>query len=182
VTFFISALNLVMALLFLEAALLKARDLPGFISALQQLRFPLSAAKNIALAVVFLEVAASSSLIFSPASLLSAGIVVVLSTAFAAAALIALSQGQEVVYCHCFGAAANARLGPAQLWALPLWWGAALLSWSQSQDVPFTAAAIEFATVSLILAAVAVLQAFGPWRQARGDRLSAREMYLWLRS
>lgn len=180
-TFFISALTLAMALLFLEAALQKARDLPGFISTLQQLRFPPFAAKNIALAVVFLEVAASSSLIFAPASVLSPGIVVMLSTAFAVAALIAISQQQDI-YCHCFGAAGNARLGSAQLWALPLWWGAALLSWSQSQKVPLTAAAIEFAAVSLILAAAAVLRAFGPWRQARGDRLSAREMYVWLRS
>lgn len=180
-TFFVSALNLVMALLFLEAALLKTRDLPGFISTLQQLRFPTSAARTIAVAVVLLEIAVSSALIFAPASVLSAGLVVVLSTAFAAAALIALSQQQEI-YCHCFGSTGNGRLGAAQLWALPLWWLAALLSWSQSPKTPFAAGAIEFAIISLILTAVAALRSFGAWRQARGDRLSAREMYTWLRS
>ena len=180
-TFFISALNLGMALLFLEAALLKARDLPGFVSTLQQLRFPLAAAKSIALAVLLLEVTASTGLIFAPASILRAGLVVVLATAFAAAALIAISQKQEV-YCHCFGAAGNGRLGAAQLWAIPLWWVAALLSWSQSPRIPFATGAIEFAIVSLILTAVASLRSFGTWRQARGDRLSAQEMYSWLRS
>lgn len=180
-TFFVSALNLVMALLFLDAALLKLRDLPGFISTLQQLRFPTAAAKTIALAVVFLELFAALSLIFAPASLLSAGIVLVLSTAFAAAALIAISQHQEI-HCHCFGAAGNGQLGAAQLWALPLWWGAALLSWSQSSGIPFATGAIEFAIVSLILTVVAALRSFGPWWKARGDRLSAQEMYTWLRS
>jgi hypothetical protein len=176
----VSALTLAMAGIFLGAAAQKVLDLGRFFSTLEQLGFSALAARRVAPMLVLAEVLASLGLIFQRESVFTFTLVIALSSSFAAAGLIAIIRKRQIK-CGCFGAYGNGTLGAPQLWSFPIWLVATLLSWS-ALAVPsvFGDQATGFAIVCLILASLGAVRSVHLWREARGDRLSAKEMYVWL--
>ena len=175
-------LTLAMACLFLGAVVQKALDLPRFVSTLEQLGFLTPTAHRVAPIIILVELLASLSLIFRPESLLTFTLVIALSSSFAAASLIAIIR-KEKIQCRCFGPYGHGTLGAAQLWSMPVWLAAALLSWLKPA-LPSTIAdkTVGFAIVCLLLASAGAARSLKSWRDARGDRRSAQEMYVWLQS
>ena len=172
------AVTLAMATVLLGAALEKARHWASLAATLRELGLE-RGATIAAKAVIALEAAVAIAVIFWPVSAITTGAVIALAISFAAAGLVAMRRG-EAIACHCFGSSGNGVLGKNQLLALPLWViGAAAI---RAQDPPaLTAGAAMFAAVGLTLAAVRIASALHEALRARGDRLSAKEMYVWLR-
>ena len=174
----VMAVTLAMASVLVAAGLEKARHLAAFASTLRELGFE-RGARLAASAVIALEIAVAIAIIFQPRSMIAAGGVLALATLFAIAGVIAIRRGGRIG-CGCFGPYAGGTLGKTQLFAFPLWVaGAALLR--LNEDAPLESRLAAFAAVGLTLAALRVASALRAALQARGDRLSAKEMYVWLR-
>lgn len=173
------AATVAMAAALLWAGLEKARSLTSFASLLGRLGVPRGAAPAIAVVVVALELSAALGLIFGP-SLATLVAVVGLAAGFAFSGLIALRQHRQI-RCGCFGPYGGGQLGKAQLLALPLWLGGAALLWLDGATLsaagrgPWLAAA-----VALTMAGLRAVSGVRAAHAARGDRRSAREMFLWL--
>jgi hypothetical protein len=169
-----------MSAVLLWAALEKARRPLTTAATIQRLGFPLPLPA--ALAVAAGEIVLAVALLFRPDSLVTQVGVVLLAGVFALAGLMALRL-DEPIHCSCFGSGGGRYLGRRQLIAFVPWSAAAVslhLGFVQPPSVESTA--IIFAAVTLLMAAV---RAAGTWRvrgEARGDRRSAQEMYVWLPS
>ena len=171
----------VMAALLLRAGVEKSADLPATASTIAALGIPAEWADRAAGVVALLEVGTALGVLFAPGSGWTLAGVAALAGAFAVAGLVAVLRKRRI-RCNCSGpGAAGAYLGPAQILALPAWAGAALFMYYGVRE------ALPLATGALLLAAaglaIATLKAAALWqavREARGDRLSAQEMYLWL--
>ena len=174
-----TSVALVGAGVLLWAALEKARDLGAAASTLRQLGVPGRATVPAAL-VVLAELTVALALVFRPDLLWTQAGVMLLAAAFAVAGLLALRR-DEPVRCTCFGAGRRGYLGTRQIAALVPWAaGAAFLNVAAATPGPSEAATL-FAGLALALATVRFLPVLGAWREARGDRRSARETYVWLR-
>jgi hypothetical protein len=161
------------------AALEKARDPQMTVSTLQQLGFPAGLAKA-AWLLILVELAVALGLVFRPDSIVTQGGVVVLAGTFASAGLLALRL-EKRVRCTCFGLGAHGHLGLNQVAALIPWAGAAAFLNAADVASPSPSQGIgTLATIALTMATLRLVGLFGPWRQARGDRQSARETYVWL--
>jgi hypothetical protein len=119
--------------------------------------------------------------LFAPQARWTQAAIVALGGAFALAGLVAVLR-RERIRCNCFGSGATGGyLGLTQVLALPAWVGGAwILSYGLPTPWPLATGASAFAAVGL---AIATLQAVTLWKvasEARGDRLSAEEMYVWL--
>jgi len=174
---FSTVLSLALAGVLLWSGLDKLRDRVPNAATLRRLGVTARLAGPAAGGVALLEVVVALGLVWRPGATWVLAGVAALATAFAAAGALALRQ-DEPIHCSCF-AGAGGRLGWRQLALLPAWLAAA--TWLHAAPVaPAASAAARFAFVALALAS---LRAAVVWRargEARGDRLSATEMYAWL--
>lgn len=176
-----TAVALVGASILLWAGLEKARAPASTASTLGQLGVPASLAGPAAGLVVLAELAVALGLVFRPDSALTLAGVVLLAGAFALAGLLALRRG-EPVPCTCFGAGRGGYLGENQVRALVPWVGGAAFLYVADVASPSpSGGAAMLAGVGLAMAGVRLIAVLPAWREARGDRRSARETYLWLR-
>lgn len=174
-----SVVALVGASVLLWAALEKARDPKLITSALRQLGFGALAAPA-AVLVIVVELAVGAALVLRPDLRATQVGVLVLAGAFALAGLVALRR-ELPIPCGCFGSAGSGDLGVNQLLAFVAWAGAvALISRSETRALSQSERIDMLAVVVVGIAALRVVTIFGGWRQARGDRVSARETYTWL--
>lgn len=171
-----------MAALLLWAGLEKARH-PAFTTAtIRSLGLPSKLARPAALFLTVAELAVAVALLFKPNSAVVQVSVVSLAGLFALAGLLALGL-DEPIHCGCFGAGGRGYLGAAQLKALPLWLaGVLIIRWGMPEAPPLPTAAAYFAAASLGITAVQGIRVRKAQLEARGDRLSAQEMYAWLPS
>jgi hypothetical protein len=172
---------MVMASVLLWGGLAKFTNLGGFASTLQALGVPASWSHLFSGLVPLSEVLIALSVLFAPHWRWTLVAVVALSGAFALAGLVAVLRKQRI-RCNCFGSgSAGGYLGLTQSLALPVWiGGVSILYYGIPTPLPLAAGACLFAASGLAigtLKAVALRRAVG---EARGDRLSAEEMYVWL--
>jgi hypothetical protein len=169
-----------MAVVLLWAGLAKCANLDGFAATLQALGVPAPWSRRVAGLVPLSEVLTALSVLFAPHWRGTPVAVVALGGAFALAGLVAVVRRQRI-RCHCFGAATGGYLGRTQVLALPAWvGGAAILDLSFPTPLPLTAGAALFAASGLAIATLKAAALRTVVHEARGDRLSAQEMYLWL--
>jgi hypothetical protein len=170
---------LVGASILLWAGLEKARDPASTASTLRQLGVPARLA-NAAGLIIAAELAVALGLVFRPDSAVTQGGVVLLAGGFALAGLVALRR-DEPVRCTCFGSGRDGYLGTNQVFALVPWvGGAAFLHVADLAPPSPSRGAAMLAAIGLAMAGVRLIPVLGAWREARGDRRSARETYLWL--
>jgi hypothetical protein len=171
----------VIAALLLRASLEKFTDLGATAATVSALGVPARWAGLAAGFVAISEVAAALGVLFAPHSRWTQAGVVALGGAFALAGLVAVLR-KERIRCNCFGSgAAGAFLGPAQILALPAWLGAALiLHYGVRQNPALATGALLFAAAGLAITTLKVPALWRAVREARGDRISAQEMYAWL--
>jgi hypothetical protein len=171
----------VVAAFLLGAGLAKVTNLPATASTVSALGIPAKWADRAAGLVPLSEIAVAFCVLFAPNSPWTLVGVVALGGAFALAGLVAMLR-KERIRCNCFvSVAAVAFLGPAQILALPVWLGAALiLLYGVPLHQPLATGALLFAAAGLALAALKVPALWQAVREARGDRVSAQEMYVWL--
>lgn len=172
--------SMTMAAVLLWAGLEKARDPSAFVAVLRALGVADRAAGVAGGLVTGLELSVGVGLIFRPHAALTLAALLGLAASFALAGGIAFLRHQDIP-CGCFGLYGEGRLGRDQLTAFPLWLaGAALLRLNGAEWAAGVGAGGVFALVALSMAA---LRGFGGVRAAwaaRGDRRSAREMFVWL--
>jgi hypothetical protein len=167
------------AVVLLWAGLEKARDPGSAASMLRELGVPGRLAVLGVLAIPA-EIAVAVALVFRPDSLWTQGGVIVLAGAFALAGLLALRRDKPI-RCACFGSGRGGYLGADQVVALVPW--AAGVATLRLADVghPTPAEATELlAALALAMAGARLALLLGAWHEARGDRRSARETYVWL--
>ena len=172
---------MVMAAVLLCAGLAKFTNLGGIAATLQALGVPATWSHRASGLVPLSEVLTAQGVLFAPHSRWTLVAVVALGGAFALAGLVAALR-KERIRCNCFGSsAAGAYLGLTQVLALPAWVGGALiLHYGIPSPLPPATGASLLAAAGL---AIATLKAVALWKvvlEARGDRLSAEEMYVWL--
>jgi hypothetical protein len=173
----------VLPALLLWAGIGKLVSLSDTASTVSAIGVPAKWGRGAAVAVALWEVGTALGVLWAPGSPWIAASVMALGTVFALAGLVAVLRKQRI-RCHCFGAGgAGAWLGPAQIIALPAWISAAaILHHGLPEILPLATGACLLAGVGF---AVAALKSVALWHavgEARGDRLSAREMYVWLPS
>ena len=169
---------LVGASILLWAALEKARNPRATASTLRQLSVPAGLAG--AALVIAAELAVGLGLVLRPDSVWTQSAVVALAGAFALAGLIALRR-DAAIRCTCFGPGGGGYLGASQVVAFVPWaGGAAVLSVSGVTPPSPSHAAAMLAGVALTMSGLRLVPVLGVWWEARGDRLSARETYVWL--
>ena len=173
--------TVVIAVLLLRAGIQKLTDPTAAASTVAALGIPGKWSDHTARLVALSEAIVAFGVLFAPGSHWTLIGVAALGAAFAFAGLVAMLRRARI-RCHCLGSgAAGPYLGVVQLLALPLWVGAALLLRCGLPEIPHLATgALLLAAAGLAMAASkapALLQAV---RDARGDRATAQEMYLWL--
>jgi hypothetical protein len=169
---------LLMAAVLLWAGLAKFTELGGFAATLQALGVPLQWSPYAAALVPLSEVIAALGVLFAPHWLVTQLAVAALGGAFALAGLAALVRKRRI-RCHCLGS--GGYLGLTQVLALPAWiGGASILYFGFPSPVPPETGAALFAACGLAVATLKAALMRPVVRAARGDRLSAQEMYLWL--
>jgi hypothetical protein len=167
------------ASLLLWAGLEKARDPASTASTLRQLGLSATLA-NVGVLIIPAELAVALGLVFRPDSTVTQAGAILLAGAFAVAGLLALRR-DEPVRCTCFGSRRSGYLGANQLVALVPWaGGAAFLHVADLTPPSPSRGAAMLAGVGLTMAGARLIPLLGAWREARSDRLSARETYLWL--
>lgn len=179
--FLVGAAAIGAASVLLWAGIEKARAPGSTRLALVRLGLPESASGSATGLLAAVELALALGLVFAPGSAWTIGGVALLSGAFAVAGLIALSH-DEPIRCGCFGPAGTRRLGRDQLLALPIGLGvAALLALEDPAPLSLPDGVARLTLIALGLATARGLAVARAWSQARGDRRSAQEMYVWLR-
>ena len=171
----------IMAALLLRAGLEKVIELGSAAATVSALGIPPGWAGPVAGCLAISEVTIALGVLFAPHSPWIQACLLGLGGAFALAGLVALLRKRRI-RCNCFGSgAAGAFLGPAQILALPAWLGAALiLHLGVEQAPPLETGALLLAAVGLAIATLKVPALRHAVREARGDRISAQEMYVWL--
>jgi hypothetical protein len=172
---------MVMAAVLLCAGLAKFTNLGGIASTLQALGAPATWSHRVSGLVPFSEVLTALGVLFAPHSGWTLVAVVGLGGTFALAGLVAVLR-KERIRCNCFGpSAAGAYLGLTQILALPAWvCGALTLHYGIPSPLPLATGASLFAAAGLAIATLQAVLLRKVVREARGDRLSAEEMYIWL--
>jgi hypothetical protein len=179
VTILATTVALVGASVLLWAGLEKAREPGSAASMLRALGVPARLA-TAGVLVIPAELAVAVGLVFRPDSIWTQGGVVVLAGAFAVAGLLALRR-DESIRCACFGSARGGYLGAKQVVALAPWLvGIGILNVADVPPPSATRAAALLAGVALIMAGVRLISVLGASHEARGDRRSAQETYVWL--
>jgi hypothetical protein len=174
------SVTLAMAAVLLWAALEKARSLSSVASTLREVGVPGSWSNNAARLLIAAELFVAIGLIIRPGSAVTITGVLGLATAFAVAGLVAL-QWKRTIQCRCFGPYGGETLGKNQLTAFPLWLAGASIVWLQPQTQSYDVQpAVSFAVVGLTLAALRGVHVMRISQQARADRRSAQEMFIWL--
>jgi hypothetical protein len=173
----------VLSALLLWAGFGKLISLSDAASTASAIGVPVSWGRGAAVVVALWEVGMALGVLWAPGSPWIAASEIALGTVFALAGLVAVLRKQRI-RCHCFGAgAAGAYLGPAQIIALPGWIGTAVILHLALPEVwPVPTAACLLAVVTLAIAALKSVELWRAAGEARGDRLSAQEMYVWLPS
>jgi hypothetical protein len=167
-----------MAAVLLWAALSKITHLPGVASTVEALGIPGAWSRRVAVGIAVSETITALAIVFAPQSAWTATAILVLGATFALAGLIALLR-KEQIRCNCFGLdSRGSYLGFRQMLALPAWLAGAWILYSN--PLPLTATAPLFAVVGVINAALKALSLRRWYTEARGDRISAEQMYLWL--
>ena len=178
----IDTLSMAMSGILLWAGLEKCRQIEGIAAAIRALGLDRSA-PVLAVSLAAFEIALALGLLFAPQAVVVQLGVSALALVFAAAGAWALTTGRRI-RCNCFGSTGGQRLGANQLWALIPWLGAVgLLHIMQSaadDQAAIDEGTAKLAVVALMLAAVRAMAVVRAWHAARGDRLSAREMLVWL--
>ena len=169
------------AALLLRAGLEKSADLRATAATVSALGVPARWAELAAGFAATSEVTTALGVLLAPHSRWTQAGVVALGGAFALAGLVAVLRKRRI-RCNCFGSGtAGAFLGPAQILALPAWLGAALiLHYGVPEAPPLATGALLLAAVALAIATLKVPALRRAVREARGDRISAQEMYVWL--
>lgn len=177
---FATLIALMGASILLWAGLEKARDPGSTVSTLRQLGVPAGPARASWL-LIPAELAVGLGLVFRPDAVWIQLGVVVLAGAFAIAGLIALRRGVQI-HCACFGSTRRGYLGTNQIIALVPWvGGAAILRVADVEPPSLSRGSTMLAGVALTMAGVRLVPLLGAWREARGDRRSALETYVWAR-
>jgi hypothetical protein len=165
---------------FLSAALAKLRAPRAIEETIRHLGFA-RAARAGAILLIVGELAVGVALLLRPDAMWTQLGVVVLASAFAAAAAAAIWRRQSIP-CSCFGSAAR-PLGRRQLIAFIPFAAAAAVLRLFIHDAPPPATGMTLCVlVSLVLAIRAAWPAWIELRQSRSDRHAAEESYLWLPS
>lgn len=171
----------VIAPVLLWAGLEKVRNTKPIAATVRGLGAPPGLSLPIAALVAGVEILLAVLVVFRPDHILTQAGVVALAVLFAIAGVIAISSGKSIS-CSCFGVGGSGRLGRSQLLALPLWIaGAGLLRYGGAEAPPLETAASYFAGISLAIAGIQGIRLIRSQVEARKDRLSALEMYIWLR-
>jgi uncharacterized membrane protein YphA (DoxX/SURF4 family) len=175
------AVTLLMASTLLWAGLEKARSLRSVARTLHRLGMPESGSRLVAPLVVAVELGVALGLIYRPRSIVTLTGVLALATAFAISGFMALRR-KEKIRCGCFGPHGGAHLGWNQLASLPVWFSAVALVWlngpTHSSDDGQGASGL--AVVALLMAVLRGVSSLRAAHEARGDRRSAQEMFVWL--
>ena len=178
----IDTLSLVMSGILLWAGLEKGRQIESIATTIRALGFGRSA-MALGVSLVGSEIALALGLVFAPEAWTVQLGVGALALVFAAAGGWALATGRQI-RCNCFGSMGSRRLGATQLWLLIPWLCAigVLHTMRSAVDEPASVdeGAARLAIVALALAAVRAAGVVRAWHAGRGDRLSAREMLVWL--
>lgn len=171
----------VMAGVLLWAGIEKARDLRPVTGTLRRLGVHGGKARVGAALVLSAELGVAFGLVFFPEKELTQIGVVLLGCTFAFGGIVALRL-DEPIRCSCFGNGNDGYLGVTQLVALGAWLpGAAVLHLGLSEGLPIETGAIRLMVLGLVFAGVRAIHVWRATSEARGDRLSAMEMYLWQR-
>lgn len=181
-TLIATASALAMGAVLLWAGLEKARDPASTSAMLRSLGLPLRLAWPAAILVMAMEISVGVAVLFRPGSTPTHIGVASLAGVFALAGLIAM-RSDEPICCNCFGAGGKGYLGVTQLIALLPWLaGAMILRLAAQGTQSLSTGAVYFAITSLVIAAARGIGVRKAQLEARGDRLSAQEMYKWLPS
>lgn len=176
-----SILSWVMAGVLLWAGLEKARDLGASASTMRGLGVPVNLARWGAGLLALTEVGVAFGLLFKPESVVMQSGVAALALAFALAGIMALRQ-DEPIRCNCFGAGGNGHLGRNQIIALLPWLvGVVIVHLGSPESLLLSMGAIRLAALGMSLAVFRAVLVWRAQREARGDRLTAMEMYVWSR-
>jgi len=171
--------SLAMAGVLLWAGLEKARNVGPSVSTLMSLGVPRRQARLATHLLSLIEIGAGFGLVFQPHLVWTQLGIVILGLLFALAGIIAL-QRDHPIRCNCFGVGVNGQLGRTQVLTLWAWLsGAAVFYHGFDQPVSLSAGAIRVATLGLVMATMRAVAVWGARREARDDRQSAMEMYLW---
>lgn len=170
-----------MSAILLWAGLAKSTNLGTVASTIQDLGVPAKWSNGISCFVSVSEVMIALGVTFAPNSGWTLIGVVVLGGAFALVGLVAMFRKKRI-RCNCFGATeAGGYLGIRQVFALPAWVGGALvLYYGIPSTLPIVAKASLFAATGLSITTLKSISLCHAVCEARGDRLSAQEMLLWL--
>lgn len=171
-----------MAAIWLWAGLEKIRNLSPIVITIRNLGLSHQFAWQSALFLATAELVLGVAVLFRPDFVLTHIGIVVLAGLFGIAGLIAIRR-DEPIECSCFGVGGKGYLGITQIFALFPWFaGVAVLRLGAQEAPPLHIGAAYFALISLVITAV---RGIGIWKallEARGDRVSANEMYIWLQS
>jgi hypothetical protein len=172
---------LVMAAVLLWAGLAKFTSLNKFASTLHTLGVPAAWSHRFSVLVPLSEVLTALGVLFAPHWCWTLVAVVALSGAFALAGLVAVLRKQRI-RCNCFGSSTTGgNLGLTQVLALPTCVGGVLiLHYGIPTPLPLAEGASLFAACGLAIGALKTKALRKVVSEARGDRLSAEEMYIWL--
>lgn len=177
---FATLIALTGASILLWAGLDKARDPGSTVSTLRQLGVPAGPARA-AWLLILAELAVGLGLVFRPDAVWAQLGVVVLAGAFAIAGFIAIRRGVQI-HCACFGSTRRGYLGTNQIIALVPWaGGAAILRVTDMEPPSPSQGSTMLAGLAVTMAGVRLVPLLGAWREARGDRRSAMETYVWAR-
>lgn len=173
---------LTMAAVLLWAGLEKSRNLALTVATVKEIGFSSALASPVALLVAIAEIGVALALLFRPDSTVTHASVALLAGLFALAGLIALRSGKQI-RCHCFGAGGNGLLGKSQLIALIGWFAGLTLLRLRGLEAPSVSIGVAYlAATCLVIAGVRAFAVRKALLEARGDRVSAQEMYRWLQS
>lgn len=172
----------VIAGVLLWAGLEKVRGTSAITATIISLSAPKQFALPIALAISAWEIITALLVLFKPNYILTHIGILLLASLFAAAGFAAIAFGKSIK-CNCFGLNGAGYLGKSQIITFPFWiFGVWILRYRMPDESPsLESGAISFAIVSLIIAAIRGIQVLRAQSEARMDRLSAQEMYVWLR-
>ncbi len=171
----------IMAAVLLWAGLAKLTNQGGITSTVQALGVPAKWSMPASNLVSLWEIVTAFGVLFAPSSPWTLVGVATLGVGFALAGLVAVLRNDRI-RCNCFGSGmTGGHLGRAQVIALPAWVGGVLLLYNGHPNVaPFATGASLFAATGLTIATLKTVALWQEARAARGDRLSAQEMYVWL--
>lgn len=170
----------VIAPVLLWAGLEKVRNTTPIAATVRGLGVPRQLSLPVAALVAGLEILLALLVVFRPDHILTQAGLVTLAVFFAIAGVIAIASGKSIS-CSCFGVGGSGRLGRSQVLALPLWIaGAGFLRYGGAETPSLETSASYFAGIALAIAGIQGIRVIRSQIEARKDRLSARETYLWL--